>query len=61
MNCGLCLTSIIMLFQTVMTLTNSVSNSGQLNITSVLIIFSIDQFAIRPAAGLLMFTIVKII
>ena len=49
-----------MLFQTVMTLTNSISNSGQLNIASVLIIASIDQFAIRPAVGLLIFAIIKL-
>lgn len=44
-----------------MTLTNSISNSGELNITSVLIIFSIDQFTIRPAAGLLLFITIKIV
>jgi hypothetical protein len=43
-----------------MILTNSTSNSGQLNITSVLIIFCIDQFTIRPAVGLIMFITIKI-
>ena len=60
LNSALCLSSILMLFQTVMTLTNSISNSGQLNITSVLIIASIDQFAVRPAIGLLIFAISKL-
>ena len=50
-----------MLFQTVMTLTNSISNSGQLNITSVLIIFVIDQLSIRPTAGLLVFATLKLV
>ena len=54
------MTSIILFFQTVMTLSNSISNSGQLNITSVLIIFCIDQLTIRPAAGLLLFIGIKI-
>lgn len=58
-NCAVSFTSIILLLQTVMVLSNSISNSGQLNITSVLIIFCIDQLSIRPAAGLLLFAGIK--
>lgn len=50
-----------MLFQTANVLTNSISNSGQLNITSVLIIICIDQFAVRIGMGLAFFGTVKII
>lgn len=50
-----------MLFQTANVLTNSISNSGQLNITSVLIIVCIDQLAIRVAIGLAFFATVKIV
>jgi len=60
LNSAICFSSILMLFQTVTTLTNSISNSGQLNITSVLIIACIDQFAIRPAIGLFILAIIKI-
>jgi hypothetical protein len=59
-NCLIGLCCVMLLMQTVMVLTNSISNSGQLNITSVLLILCIDQFAIRPAAGLLLFAAVKL-
>lgn len=60
-NCLVGFASIILLFETVMTLTNSISNSGQLNISSVLIIVCIDQLAIRTTAGLLLFASLKIV
>ena len=60
-NCVLTITTILMLFQTATVLANSISNSGQLNITSVLIIIIIDQFAIRIGFGLAFFTTVKIL
>lgn len=44
-----------------MALTNSISNSGQLNISSVLIIVCIDQFAIRIPTGLILFATISII
>jgi hypothetical protein len=60
LTCAVGLTTILLFLQTVMALSNSISNSGQLNITSVLIIFCIDQLAVRPAAGLLLFAGIKI-
>jgi hypothetical protein len=51
----------ILLYQTIFTLTNSISNSGQLNITSLLVILAIDQLAIRTASGLLAFAILKML
>ena len=47
-----------MLFFTIITLCNSVSNSGQLNITSFLIMFVIDQIGVRIGVGLIMVGIV---
>ncbi len=51
----------ILLYKTILTLTNSISNSGQLNIISLIIILLIDQLAIRPATGLLAFAILKLL
>lgn len=51
----------ILFYQTIFTLTNSISNSGQLNITSLLVILLIDQLAIRTATGLLAFAILKLL
>ena len=44
--------TIIMYFQTIYTLTNSVSNSAEINVVSLIIMFLIEQLAIRPALGL---------
>lgn len=49
-----------MILQTVMTLSNSISNSGQLNISSVLIIICLDQLAIRITFGVLVWVGSKI-
>lgn len=43
-------TSLVLLSQTMMTLYNSMSNSGVLNLASVAAILAIDQLAIRPFA-----------
>jgi len=44
-----------------MTLGNSISNSGQLNILSLLIIVTIDQFAVRITLGLTAFGLIKLL
>lgn len=51
----------ILFYETIFTLTNSVSNSGQLNITSLVIILVIDQLAVRVGTGLLCFAILKLL
>jgi hypothetical protein len=58
---GIVLTSVVMLLQTVLTLGNSVSNSGELNISSFLIIVIIDQIAVRFAAGALTMASIKLL
>jgi Na+-driven multidrug efflux pump len=51
----------VLFYQTIFTLTNSVSNSGQLNISSLAIIVVIDQLAIRVGFGLLALATLKIL
>ena len=51
----------ILFYQTIFTLTNSISNSGQLNLTSLIIILLIDQLAIRVGLGLAIFAILKVL
>ena len=48
-----------MLLKTVMTLGTSISNSGELNIISVLIAFTIDQIGVRFILGLAVFSTCK--
>ena len=49
--CGIGLTSMVLMLQTAMTLGTSISNSGELNLLSLLLMVAIDQFAIRPITG----------
>lgn len=49
--CGMGIASTVLMLQTAMTIGTSISNSGQLNIISLLIMVAIDQFAIRPVVG----------
>ena len=49
--CGMGIASTVLMLQTAMTIGTSISNSGQLNILSLLIMVAIDQFAIRPVVG----------
>lgn len=58
---GLTFITFVLFYQTVFTLTNSISNSGQLNISSLAIIVVIDQLAVRCSAGLLTFAILKLL
>ena len=58
---GLTFVTFVLFYQTVFTLTNSISNSGQLNISSLALIVLIDQLAVRCGAGLLTFAILKIL
>jgi competence protein ComGC len=51
----------VLFYQTILTLTKSVSNSGQLNISSLVIIVVIDQLAIRVGFGLLALATLKIL
>lgn len=53
--------SLVMLLQTVMTLGTSVSNSGQLNIISLLIAVGIDQFGLRIVLGAAVWTTCKVL
>ena len=46
---SLCIISIILLAKTVMVIGNSVSNSGELNVISLMMIFALDQFGVRFA------------
>ena len=50
----------MMLLQTLMVLATSISNSGQLNILSLLIAVAIDQLGVRPTVGLTVWTVCKI-
>jgi hypothetical protein len=58
---GLTVAATAMLLQTVMVISNSVSNSGQLNILSLLAIIALDQLAVRLTYGILTFTGIKIL
>ena len=58
---GLTFITFVLLYQTVFTLTNSISNSGQLNISSLAIIVAIDQLAVRCSVGLLAFAVLKLL
>jgi len=52
--------SVVMLMHTVMTLSISISNSGQFNILSFLAAVAIDQLGMRPVLGLSVWTACKI-
>ena len=56
---GLSLGSMVMLLDVMMSLGTSVSNSGQLNISSVLLCLVIDQLAIRVAIIIVVFGLVE--
>ena len=49
-----------MQFQTVMTLSTSISNSGELNIISVLAAIGIDQVAVRIPLGVTVAMAIKL-
>lgn len=51
----------MLLYQTGLTLSNSISNSGELNICSLLLIIAIDQIAVRTATGLTLYGILSIL
>ena len=57
---AICIASIAMMLQVLMTLGNSVSNSGQLNIISLLSVIAMDQFAVRIGICGVMWTVCKI-
>ena len=50
-----------MMLQTIMTLGNSVSNSGELNIISLLAIFAIDQCAVRICVCAALWTVCRVL
>ena len=54
-------TTLMLLYQTVFTLSNSISNSGELNICSLLLIIAIDQLAVRTVTGLVVYGILSIL
>jgi hypothetical protein len=47
----LCFTGAVLSLQCLMNLIHSVSNSGELNLLSLLSIILLDQFLMRPALG----------
>jgi hypothetical protein len=49
--------TLMLFYKTVLTLCNSISNSGELNICSLLLIVAIDQMAIRTSTGLTVYGI----
>lgn len=57
----LCFASLVMITQTMMSIYNSISNLGALNIGSVVCVILIDQLAIRPACGGVLLGIFNII
>ena len=58
---AICIASIVMMLQVLMTLGNSVSNSGELNIISLLSVIAMDQFAVRIGICGVMWTVCKIL
>ena len=50
-----------MMLQIIMTLGNSVSNSGELNIISLLAIFAIDQCAVRICVCAALWTVCRVL
>ena len=50
-----------MVTQTMMTVYNSISNLGALNIGSVASVIALDQFLVRPAFGAILLLAAKII
>lgn len=50
-----------MVTQTMMTVYNSISNLGALNIGSVASVIALDQFLVRPAFGAILLLTAKII
>lgn len=51
----------MLFYKTVLTLGNSISNSGELNICSLLLIVVIDQLAVRTVTGLTVFGIFSLL
>jgi len=51
----------MLLYQTVFTISNSISNSGELNICSLLLIIAIDQLAVRTVTGAIFFGVLSIL
>lgn len=58
---AVCFATLVMATQTMMTIYNSVSNLGALNIGSVASVVAIDQILIRPAVGGIILLAAKII
>ena len=58
---AICIASIVMMLQVLMTLGNSVSNSGELNIISLLSVIAMDQFAVRIGICGVMWTVCKVL
>ena len=56
-----CFITLVMITQTMMTIYNSVSNLGALNIGSVASVIALDQVLIRPAVGGIIMLAAKII
>ena len=51
----------MLLYQTVFTISNSISNSGELNICSLLLIIAIDQLAVRTVTGVAFYGVLSIL
>ena len=51
----------VMFGQCINLLWNSISNSGEINILSLICIFTIDQAIIRSGAGILLLSVIKIL
>lgn len=56
---SLCFIGSVLFLQSMMTLANSISNSGQYNLLSLLCIILVDQLLLRPGLGLVLFATLK--
>lgn len=52
--------TLVMITQTMMTIYNSISNLGALNIGSVASVIALDQLVVRPVLGAILMLVAKI-
>ena len=53
--------TLVMITQTMMTIYNSISNLGALNIGSVASVIALDQLVVRPVLGAILILVAKIV
>lgn len=58
---SLCFIGSVLFLQSMMTLANSISNSGQYNLLSLLCIILVDQLLLRPGLGLVLLATLKVL